>query len=519
VNDAGATEPWNAEPPAEDPGLGLPRPFGRYELCKLLGKGGMGSVFLAHDPQLDRLVALKVPSFRGADRDALRERFLREARAAAKLSHPNLCPVYDVGEVNGVPYLTMAYVEGIPLSSVIRADRLPATQQVARWVHDIALAVHEVHRHGITHRDLKPSNIMVDRRGQPIVMDFGLAHRPAGAGDVRLTQSGALVGTPAYMAPEQAAGDSQAAGPASDVYSLGVVLYEMLTGRVPFEAPTVGKLLAQIERDPPPPPSRFRPGLDPALERVCLQALSKLPAGRFGSMAAFAAALAPFARGAGPPAQDSATSTAQVEPSRPRARRWWTGLGAAAAAVRAAASRSRTPTSDRQDVPDGTLSVAEEFGVVAYEMQLRRQRIRRRWIALGVAAILLIGCVIYAATRSGSSQGPGKQARPRNPFVTRENYIKIEPGMEMWEVTDLLGAGEVVEEVGYVRDASGNFRRWSRNRSVGNFEDGTESKHDGKLVRMITQTVEWRSGDKAIVVTFENDKAIRKNEVGLYREQ
>ncbi len=268
----------------------LPARLGRYTLHKLLGKGGMGAVFLAHDTQLDRPVALKIPRFGLHPHPDDQERFLREARAAAVLSHPNLCPVHDAGQIEGISYLTMAYIEGQPLSVVLQHDPSRPIQDSVRLVRQLALAMHEAHRRGIIHRDLKPANVMIDLRGEPVIMDFGLARRGPESGDARLTQSGMVMGTPAYMPPEQVNGDVDAMGPPCDIYSLAVILYEMLAGRLPFLG-AFGELMAQIVSVPPPPPSRFRPGLDPEIESICLKGLAKKPAERFASMQAFAAAL------------------------------------------------------------------------------------------------------------------------------------------------------------------------------------------------------------------------------------
>jgi predicted Ser/Thr protein kinase len=311
----------------------LPARFGRYQFLRLLGTGGMGSVYLAHDPQLDRLVAVKVPSLPtgpAAARDDLAARFLREARAAAGLRHPNLCPVYDCGEIDGILYLTMAYIDGRPLSSLVRPGEPLSQRQVVDLVAQIALGLQEAHEQGIIHRDLKPANVMINRKGQPVVTDFGLARRAGGRDEARLTQPGILVGTPAYMSPEQVAG-SDPIGPASDLYSLGVILYELLTGRLPFDGP-LATLLPRVLHEEPIPPSRWRPDIDPALERLCLQALAKTPAGRPASMAAFAGALAAF------PGAAVAGSTKVVGPrggrSRLREKRrgghvWLIGGGAA----------------------------------------------------------------------------------------------------------------------------------------------------------------------------------------------
>jgi serine/threonine protein kinase/tetratricopeptide (TPR) repeat protein len=273
-------------PPARAP---AGEAFGRYRLLRRLGQGAMGTVYLAHDTQLDRPVALKMPHFHaGEDPDAL-ARFHREARAVATLDHPNICHVYDVGEIEGRPYFTMAYVEGQSLGEYLRAHSPLPQRQAVEIVYRLALALEEAHALGIIHRDLKPSNIMMNKRGEPVVMDFGLVRRINQ--DVRLTQEGSAMGTPAYMPPEQVNGDLAAMGPGCDIYSLGVVLYELLTGQVPFHG-GLAAIMTRILTDPPPPPRTLRPDLDARLEAVCLQALAKAPADRFPSMKAFADALA-----------------------------------------------------------------------------------------------------------------------------------------------------------------------------------------------------------------------------------
>lgn len=276
--------------------------IGRYLIRRLLGKGGMGSVYLAHDPELDRPVALKVPQVSGVEAG---ERFLREARAAAAVSHPNLCPVYDAGRADDVHYLAMAYVPGPTLTQVLReSGPLPPARAVA-VVAGIARGVAEAHRHGIVHRDLKPGNVLVNGKGEPVVTDFGLALRtgvpdltvasPDAPADPRLTQAGAIMGTPAYMPPEQARGDVDKVGPAADVYALGAILHELLTGQPPFRADTVPALIRKIESEPPPAPSATRPDIPAGLDVVVRKALAKEPAGRYATADAFAAALAPFA--------------------------------------------------------------------------------------------------------------------------------------------------------------------------------------------------------------------------------
>ncbi|HVS40167.1 MAG TPA: serine/threonine-protein kinase [Gemmataceae bacterium] len=261
--------------------------FGRYRLFEQLGRGGMGVVYLAHDTHLDRRVALKISRF-GENEPERAARFLREARIAAAFTHPNLCPVYDHGATDGFHFLTMPVIRGEPLSALLRREGpLPETTAV-RLAVLVARAVHAAHQAGVIHRDLKPANVMVNERGEPVVMDFGLARR-AGPLDARTTVPGVLIGTPAYAAPEQIRGVADA-GPACDVYSLGVMLYEMLTGRLPFLG-DAHEVLTQVLLREPAPPSHFRPDLDRRLERVCLTAMAKDPKARFASLEALADAL------------------------------------------------------------------------------------------------------------------------------------------------------------------------------------------------------------------------------------
>ena len=298
----------------------LPERFGRYRIIKKLGAGGMGTVYQATDTQLGRQVAIKVPRVANDDTGEWIARFHREAGAAANFHHSNLCPVYDVGEIEGVHYLTMAYVDGQTLAKVIASakDKPLSGKQIATVLQTVALALAEAHRGGIIHRDLKPANIMIDRRGEPIVMDFGLARR-ASADESRLTGTGALLGTPAYMPPEQALNDIDALGPACDIYSLGVILYELLCGRLPFEGPVVA-VVGQILTVEPAPPSRRRAGVDPALEAICLKAMAKKAAARYASMDEFAAALTHYLGGGGYP-----TRVSSLRSGLGRARRRWAG--------------------------------------------------------------------------------------------------------------------------------------------------------------------------------------------------
>lgn len=288
----------------------LPAALGRYRIIKRLGKGGMGAVFLAHDPTLDRHVAVKIPHLSVAENEGGLARFWREARTAAKLHHANICPVHEIGEANGKQYLVMAYIEGTPLSKYIEQSGGLSQRDAAILVRKVAIAMQEAHRLNIIHRDLKPANIMIDRHKEPIVMDFGLAWQ-ADDGDVRITRQGTVVGTPAYMPPEQIHRKWGALGPATDVYSLGIVLYEILAGRLPFEGDFTS-IVAQVVARKPTRPSVHRPDLDPKLENACLKAMAKKVEDRYPDMVAFAADLADYLKNP-TPASEIAARVARAE--------------------------------------------------------------------------------------------------------------------------------------------------------------------------------------------------------------
>jgi serine/threonine protein kinase/formylglycine-generating enzyme required for sulfatase activity len=293
-----------ANRPGEAKDRRLNEQFGRYRILKLLGQGAMGTVYLAEDSQLKRQVALKTPHFDKDPTGELLERLYREARAAATLRHPNICPVHDVGEINGTHYISMAYIEGHPLSAFIRASKPQPERQILIVVRKLAQALQEAHDHKIVHRDLKPANIMVDKRGEPLIMDFGLARHTRADDDVRLTHSGTLVGTPAYMSPEQVDGNSEKIGPLTDEYSLGVILYELLTSQLPFRGSMMA-VLGQIVTKEAPAPSQIRAGLDPRIDAACLKMMAKNPSDRFPSLSAVAEALATILRS--PAARPAAT--------------------------------------------------------------------------------------------------------------------------------------------------------------------------------------------------------------------
>jgi WD40 repeat protein len=270
------------------------RVFGDFELLGGIARGGMGVVYRARQRSLNRPVALKILQGGSLAIDDDVRRFRLEAEAVAQLDHPNIVPIHAVGEYDGFNYFAMKLIDGTSL-----AERPPGPaaepRATARLVATVARAVHHAHQRGILHRDLKPSNILIDAEGQPHVTDFGLARRLDG--DSELTQSGAILGTPSYMAPEQASGQREAVTTATDVYGLGAVLYALLTGKPPFQGDSVSETLERVRNEQPDPPSGVGCGVDRELEVICLKCLEKEPDRRYGSALALAEDLERWLRG------------------------------------------------------------------------------------------------------------------------------------------------------------------------------------------------------------------------------
>jgi serine/threonine-protein kinase len=288
------------------PAADLPRCFGDYELLEELGRGAMGVVYKARQLSLPRLVALKM-ILRGelaAPEDLAR--FRAEAQAAARLDQDaHIVPVYEVGEVAGQPYFSMKYIDGTTLAARLAEGPLPP-RTAARYVAAIARAVHHAHERGILHRDLKPSNVLIDRDDEPHVADFGLAKQVREGAS--LTRTGAIVGTPCYMSPEQAFGSPDGLTRASDVYSLGSILYELLTGRPPFRAASTVDTLLLVREQEPVPPRQLNALVDPDLELICLQCLQKQPGLRYATAAQLADDLEAYLRGDSPSVRSSSVS-------------------------------------------------------------------------------------------------------------------------------------------------------------------------------------------------------------------
>ncbi len=269
----------------------LPAVFGRYRVEKLLGRGAMGAVYLARDTHLDRAVALKIPKVAASGSNRLLMRLETEAKAAAKLDHPSLCKVFDAGAVDGQCFIAMQYIEGETLKSQLETSSKSVAEAVSLIVQ-LAEGLSEAHALGIIHRDLKPENIMINRRGTPVIMDFGLAKFSTLSGNAAATQAGTILGSPAYMSPEQASGNLKAIDQRSDIYALGVIFFELLTGQWPFTGAAM-HILGQKSLLDPASPLTIRPELPPQLAAVCTRMIARSNADRYQTLGEVVADLKP----------------------------------------------------------------------------------------------------------------------------------------------------------------------------------------------------------------------------------
>ncbi len=292
--------PRQAEAPPPPQAAAAPRTgglsgerFGDYELLGEVARGGMGVVYKARQVSLNRTVALKMILCGGPAGEEEVRRFKAEAVAVARLDHPGIVPIFEVGEHQGQHFFSMGFVEGDSLAQRLASGPLPP-REAAALIREIAEAMAYAHSRGVIHRDLKPSNILIDRDGRPRVMDFGIAGRVEDDGS--LIRTGQMIGTPSYMPPEQAQGKEEV-GPAADVYALGAVLYTLLVGRPPFQAATVGETINQVLTEDPVPPRRLNRTVPHDLEAVCLRCLQKEPARRYAGAADLAEDLRRFQQG------------------------------------------------------------------------------------------------------------------------------------------------------------------------------------------------------------------------------
>ncbi len=419
----------------ESDGGGLSGQFGRYRIIRALGRGAMGTVYLAEDTQLERSVAIKTPHFTENPSAESLERFYREARVAATLRQPHICPVFDVGQIDGKHYISMAYIEGRPLSAFIKPDKPQSERQILIVIRKLALALQEAHDHGIVHRDLKPANIMVDKKGEPIIMDFGLAQQAPREGDIRLTQTGNIIGTPAYMSPEQVEGEPDKIGRPTDQYSLGVILYELLTAQLPFRGAVIA-VMGQVLTKEPTPPSQLRPDLDPRIQTVCLKMMSKAPSARFASLKAIADELATILKS--PIARADSKESSSAAPTASSSDRLLSDAG----------TSPDLKSLEPKALAESDLESLEELARIGVLDRFRRPIKEGGWIpwsmlAFGLAIVgVMTGVIVIYVNRTAvliDIQDPGVEVAVRGTSLTvtgpDKQSVKVDPGAQELTIT------------------------------------------------------------------------------------
>jgi eukaryotic-like serine/threonine-protein kinase len=347
---------------------------GRYRILRKLGSGGMANVYLAEDEDLGRRVAIKIMSARYADDDTFNERFRREAKAAAALSHPNIVSIYDRGQADGTPYIAMEVIEGRSLKELVLARGPLPIDQAVDFTKQMLAALRFAHRNGIIHRDIKPHNILVGAENRLKVTDFGIAR----AGASQMTEVGSIMGTAQYLSPEQARGAPVAAS--SDLYSVGIVLYELLTGQTPFNGETAIEIAMKHVNETPKPPSELRHGIPPELDQIVLRALAKNPEDRYQSAEEMEEDLDRLDAGIPVSPETAAAATAVLRGAVPPATAATQVIGPDAATRTRIAPPAATPPR-RPSYPPG-------YG---YEEPPRK---RRRWLPWLLVAALLVAAAL-----------------------------------------------------------------------------------------------------------------------------
>ena len=411
-----------------------PCKFGEYELIEEIARGGMGVVYRARQAKLNRTVALKMilPGMLSSSLSV--NRFYQEAQAAAILDHPNIVPIYDIGEIEHRHYFTMAFIEGLSLRDLVRKGT-PSFRDAVTLLQGIAEGVGFAHEHGIIHRDMKPDNVLIDKLGRPRVTDFGLAKRVDA--DSGLTATGQILGTPTYMSPEQALGGSRDIGPATDIYALGGILYYTLTGKPPFQGETMTEVLCQVVSNRPTSPVQFNPDIPYELESICLKCLEKNPADRFLTAKAFQEALLGWLESTGIMPKTSGsifidpmaiTGAERSNPSKtPTIDSVFPSLNRKMAPPTGSRKGSTLPQLDRPGSFDEVPQSLPGSNSIAYYPQPEPPVVKPRsiWPMLAVAAIVFAGVIVVGTQWDSLFGKKNKEVVVVPPEMTEKKEIVI----------------------------------------------------------------------------------------------